>query len=76
MFILTVSILFLAIHQGECTIKARAHLYADNSQTRRGLVTFTQDNANTPVRVNGWVAQLNRSSHHVCLTKKSDRRNI
>ncbi len=70
MFILTVSILLLVIHQGECTIKARAHLYPDNSSELHGLVTFTQDNADTPVRVTGSITYLNASSAHVCSTKK------
>jgi len=66
MFILTVSVLFLMIHQGQCALKATASLYADNSLTFYGSLTFNQDSAEAPVRITGEILGLNASSAHVC----------
>ncbi|CAF1329713.1 unnamed protein product [Rotaria sordida] len=62
MFILIVSALFLIIHQGQCAMKATATLYADNSITSYGILTFKQENAATPVRITGLLSGLNASS--------------
>ncbi len=66
MFILIVSVLFLLIHQGQCDMKATAVLYGDNSELPYGTLTFSQENADAPVRVNGILSELNTSSAHVC----------
>ncbi len=66
MFALTVSVLFLLIHQGQCGMKAIAVLYGDNSPTSYGTLTFTQDNGDAPVHITGTLSSLNASSAHVC----------
>jgi hypothetical protein len=71
MFILTVSVLFLIIHQGQCARKATAVLYGDNSATSYGTLTFKQDSAEAPVRITGKLSGLNASSAHVSLIQKT-----
>jgi hypothetical protein len=66
MFILTVSVLFLMIHQGQCALQARAVLYGDNSAKSYGTLIFNQDSADAPVRITGKLSGLNASSAHVC----------
>jgi hypothetical protein len=66
MFILTVSVLFLMIHQGQCALKATAVLYGDNSAKSYGVLTFNQDSIEAPVRITGEILGLNASSAHVC----------
>lgn len=66
MIILTIGIVLLTIHHGQCSMKATAVLYADNSDSRYGMLTFSQQSANDPVRVTGSLSGLNISSAHVC----------
>ena len=73
MFAVTVSVLLLIIHQGECSMTARAVLYGDNSMTSYGTLTFSQDNADVAVRITGTLTGLNASSAHVRATQKKKR---
>jgi hypothetical protein len=75
MFILTVSILFLMIHQGQCDMKATAVLYGDRSATSYGTLILHQDDADAPVRITGTLSGLNASSAHVCLIKERKKMN-
>ncbi|CAF3970752.1 unnamed protein product [Rotaria sp. Silwood2] len=45
-------------------MKATAILYADNSETSYGILTFKQENATTSVRITGELSGLNASSAH------------
>ncbi len=71
MFMLIATVLLFVIHQSQCAITATAELYPDNSVVHLGNMIFTQENADTPVRILGSFGGLNASSAHVCLTKKS-----
>lgn len=71
MFVLTVSFILLMVYQSECGMTATAVLYGDNSMSSYGMLTFTQDSANTAVRITGTLRGLNISSAHVCLTSKT-----
>jgi hypothetical protein len=71
MFVLIATVLLLMIYQGECTMTAIAILYGDNSMVSYGNLTFTQENADTPVHITGVLTGLNASSAHVCLTKEN-----
>jgi hypothetical protein len=67
MFVLTISVLLLVIHHGECSMKATSVLYGDGSMKSFGTVTFSQDNANAAVVITIALTGLNASSAHVCL---------
>jgi len=70
MSVLRISILLLVIHHSECKKIATAVLYGDNSMMSYGTLTFTQENANAPVRITGSLTGLNASSAHVCVIHK------
>jgi hypothetical protein len=70
MFVLTVSILLLAIPQSECIRRAKAVLYGDNSPISYGSLIFIQNSAADPVHITGTLSGLNISSAHVCLIKR------
>lgn len=65
MFILTIVTLMMLLNQIQCRMTAYAVLYGDLSTTGYGIVTFIQDDANSPVRIGGTVSGLNVSSAHV-----------
>ncbi|UJR22137.1 hypothetical protein I4U23_025201 [Adineta vaga] len=64
MFKLIICTIFLMLHQGQCSMQAIAVLYGDNSPTSFGTVTFTQEDANSPVRIAVSLSGLNISSAH------------
>ena len=71
MFVLTIAVLLMIIHQSGAAMKATAVMYGDNSTTSYGTLTFTQENANTYVHITGKLTGLNIiSSTHVCSKRK------
>jgi hypothetical protein len=68
---LIATVFLLVIPQSQCAITAVAELHPDNSVVNLGNMIFTQENADTPVRILGTFGGLNASSAHVCLTEKS-----
>ena len=65
MFIVIATILFLAIHQGQCGMNATSVLHTPMSGVVAGTLVFTQDNADSPVRITGLIRGLNPDSAHV-----------
>ncbi|CAF0907868.1 unnamed protein product [Rotaria sordida] len=64
MFILLISILLLLIHHGQCRIVATANLQQHLTSTSIGTLTFSQNDANSPVQITGKLNSLNASSSH------------
>ena len=75
MFAITIVFFLLIIDPNRATMTATAVLYGDNSAVSYGTLTFTQDDANTYVRITGTLNGLNASSAHVCLPPKIKREN-
>lgn len=67
MFVNIIPILLLAIHQGQCLMRATADLKVDGTSTSIGSITFVQNDADSPVVVDGTVTVPGaKSSNHVC----------
>ncbi|CAF0940510.1 unnamed protein product [Adineta ricciae] len=64
MFTLIICAVLLMVHQVQCSMKAVAVLYGDNSPTSYGSLTFSQADAGAPVRITGTLSGLNVSSAH------------
>jgi len=64
MFAVIASVLLLIIHQGECGMNATVQLHPHESPLNIGNLTFTQDSADSPVRITGTILGLNASSAH------------
>lgn len=65
MIVLATCVALLMIHQGEGAKMASAVLYGDGSTKTYGTLTFTQNDASSPVLISGLVTSLNASSAHV-----------
>ncbi|CAF3200208.1 unnamed protein product [Rotaria socialis] len=64
MFILFTSVLFVLIHQGQCSMHATANLQLHTTATSIGTLTFSQQDANSPVQITGTLRSLNISANH------------
>ena len=62
MFVVYLTILFLSIHYGQCSIAATATLHLDGTTTSIGTLTLYQENASSPVTITGTLTSLNASS--------------
>jgi len=69
MFVLSISLLLLSIHYGDCGRTATATLYQDNTTAIDGLLTIYQDIGAAQVMVTGMIFGLASNTAHVCLLK-------
>lgn len=65
MFAAIVTIFLLAISQGQCLMNATVILHPPYSPLNVGMLIFTQDSPDSPVRINGSVLGLSANSAHV-----------
>lgn len=67
MFARIIPILLLTIHQGQCAMQAIANVQLNSTSISIGNITFTQNDANSPVMVMGTLTVPNASNlTHVC----------
>ena len=65
MFVLTLTGLLFLLGQNQAQRTASAILFGDLSMTQYGILTFTQDNANTDVHITGSITGLTANTAHV-----------
>lgn len=68
MFAIVISVLLLTVvHQGQCLIRGVADIVLDGTATSIGTITFTQNDASSPVQVTGTVTIAGvANTNHVC----------
>lgn len=71
MFVALATVFLLFISQGQCLMNATAILHPADLELYSGTLIFTQENADSPVRITGSIGGLNASSAHVRFTRES-----
>lgn len=66
MFVVLLTLLFVSIHCGQAAIEAKADLRLHNTSTSIGILTFSQADANSEVKIVGTLSTSFNNTYLVC----------